>query len=107
MKIINLPQSQQPQQSGTRTVKDTGAAGSVVEIGGRNQAGASPQTEDRVELSGAAKEIQRVAELAKSAPDVRAEKVAALKEQIQNGTYEVDSKQVATKMLVDSLTDLT
>jgi negative regulator of flagellin synthesis FlgM len=36
-------------------------------------------------------------------PEVRAEKVEQLKNQIENGTYEIKSEEIAEKMLKDSL----
>ena len=36
-------------------------------------------------------------------PDVRADKVEQLKNQIENGTYEIKSEEIAEKMLKDSL----
>jgi len=62
-----------------------------------------PSTEDNVVLSPKAKEIQQARKLLEEVPDIREEKVARLKEQIQNGTYEIDAKKVAAKMVRDSL----
>jgi len=104
MKITNLTNSQ---QAGTKPVKDTGAAEKVAQQELRRQEQAQPEAEDKVELSSVAKDLQRAAEIAKATPDVRADKVAALKEKVESGNYEVDSKKVASKMIVDSLSRLT
>ena len=58
---------------------------------------------DTVNISDAAKEIQEVRKELDNIPDVRAEKVEQLKNQIENGTYEVKSEEIAEKMLKDSL----
>jgi anti-sigma28 factor (negative regulator of flagellin synthesis) len=62
---------------------------------------ASPQTADRAELSKTG-ELQRLVELAKTG-DVRAEKVAALKAQINACTYDIEGKAdiVADRILDD------
>ena len=63
---------------------------------------------DTVELSDSAKRIQETKKQLESIPDVREDKVAQLKEQIENGTYSVDEEKLADKMLKDSLfNDLT
>ena len=63
---------------------------------------------DTVVLSDMAKTVQDAQTQLESIPDVREEKVAALKEQIENGTYEIDAEKLADKMLRDSLlNDLT
>jgi negative regulator of flagellin synthesis FlgM len=58
---------------------------------------------DTVALSNAAKEIQEAQRQLDAIPDVREDKVAQLKEQIENGTYEIDEEQIADKMLKDEL----
>jgi negative regulator of flagellin synthesis FlgM len=58
---------------------------------------------DTVAISDAAKEIQEVKKQLDEVPDVRADKVAELKAQIENGTYEIKSEEIAEKMLTDSL----
>ncbi len=58
---------------------------------------------DTVALSNAAKNIQEAQKKLEAIPDVREDKVAELKEQIENGTYEIDAEKIADKMLKDSL----
>ena len=58
---------------------------------------------DTVALSNAAKNIQEAQKQLEAVPDVREDKVAELKEQIENGTYEIDAEKIADKMLKDSL----
>lgn len=54
---------------------------------------------DEVIFSKEALEIQNAYKAAKTAPDVRMEKVAAIKEQIKSGTYTIDAKAVSEKIL--------
>jgi len=54
---------------------------------------------DRVELSTRKGEIEKLDKAVNALPDVRSERVAALKQQIADGSYKVDSKDVAAKML--------
>jgi negative regulator of flagellin synthesis FlgM len=76
----------------------------------KNQAasanGASFSPVDRVELSTSSRLIQKIQEAAQAAPDVRAEKVAALKKQVENGTYQVSSEDIAGKMLKNFLLEI-
>ncbi|MBW2410084.1 MAG: flagellar biosynthesis anti-sigma factor FlgM [Deltaproteobacteria bacterium] len=58
---------------------------------------------DTVNISDAAKEIQEVRKELDNIPYVRADKVEQLKNQIENGTYEIKSEEIAEKMLKDSL----
>ncbi|MGD2098914.1 MAG: flagellar biosynthesis anti-sigma factor FlgM [Desulfobacterales bacterium] len=63
---------------------------------------------DTVALSSAAKDIQEAQRRLEAIPDVREDKVAQLKEQIENGTYEIEEEKIADKMLKDALlNDLT
>ena len=63
---------------------------------------------DTVVLSDTAKKIQETQTQLKAIPDVREDKVAQLKEQIENGTYKIDEEKIADKMLKDLLfNDLT
>lgn len=57
---------------------------------------------DEVSISKEAMDFQLVMKAAKAArnvPDIREEVIAPIKEKIENGTYEVDSKSIAEKLL--------
>ena len=63
---------------------------------------------DTVVLSDTAKKVQDAQQQLKEIPDVREDKVAQLKEQIENETYEMDEEKIAGKMISDALmNDLT
>lgn len=53
----------------------------------------------RVNISAAAREMQRVADLARDGDEARAEKVEAIKKQLAEGTYRPDSQEVAKSIL--------
>ncbi|MCM2280001.1 MAG: flagellar biosynthesis anti-sigma factor FlgM [Oligoflexia bacterium] len=57
----------------------------------------------RTEISGRAKELAKAKELANAAPDVREERVAALKAKIAAGKYKVDADAVADRMVDEHL----
>jgi len=54
---------------------------------------------DRVDLSMKKREIEQLKEKLAGLPDVRAERVAALRQQIEEGSYRVAGRDVAEKML--------
>ena len=64
------------------------------------------QVEDRVDLSPSSRMIKKIEEVALSAPDTRADKVAALKKQVESGTYQVNSNELAGKMLKEFIVEL-
>ena len=59
---------------------------------------------DRVCISEGSRLLQEALRTGASAGDTGSEKVAALREQIQNGTYRPDSRKIAGGMLEASLT---
>lgn len=65
----------------------------------KNQAAAKVNKKDEVALSGTAKDFQTVYKLLNNTPDVREDKVNAVREQIQSGTYNVRAEEVADKIL--------
>jgi len=71
--------------------------------GGENKG--SVLSTDRIELSTKSKNIDKLKKAMQVAPDLGSEKVAQLKGQISAGTYKVDGKAVAAKML-KSLSEL-
>ncbi|PUU87743.1 flagellar biosynthesis anti-sigma factor FlgM [Halanaerobium sp.] len=54
---------------------------------------------DSTQISAKAKEIMTARAELKEIPQIREEKVAALKEKVQSGNYQVDSKKLAAKIL--------
>jgi negative regulator of flagellin synthesis FlgM len=65
-----------------------------------------PQVGDRVDLSPSFRMIKKIEEVALSAPDTRADRVADLKKKVESGTYRVNSDDLAGKMLKESLVEL-
>jgi negative regulator of flagellin synthesis FlgM len=53
----------------------------------------------KVNISQEAREMQRIAELARSGDELRANKVRQVKEQVASGDYHVESKDIATSIL--------
>jgi negative regulator of flagellin synthesis FlgM len=77
-----------------------------------NQAGSkaqdaqkSGQAKSAVKWSADSQLLSEGLELAKAAPDVRSDKIAQIKQAIQNGTYKADSKKIADRMIQASLED--
>jgi negative regulator of flagellin synthesis FlgM len=58
---------------------------------------------DTVVISDAAKRIQEARMQLDEIPDVREDKVAQLRNQIENGTYEIDADKIAAKMIKEGL----
>ncbi len=64
----------------------------------------SPKTVgDKVVLSPRAKEIVEAKKNIDSIPDIREEKVAAIKKELEKGTYKIDGKKVAFNMIKESI----
>jgi negative regulator of flagellin synthesis FlgM len=60
---------------------------------------AASQTGDHVTLTDSARSLQKIEEAVAKTPVVNAAKVAAVKQAVNGGTYQVDSARVADKML--------
>ena len=58
---------------------------------------------DTVVISDAAKRVQEARNQLNDIPDVREEKVTELRNQIQNGTYQIDADKIAGKMIKEGL----
>lgn len=61
---------------------------------------------DRFEISQTGKDMQTAKAAVAAAPDVRADKVAAIKARIANGTYNVTGMDLANKLVDNYLTEL-
>jgi negative regulator of flagellin synthesis FlgM len=57
------------------------------------------KAKDAVEVSSLAKEYQVAYKALKEVPDVRQEKIDAIKAKIKSGTYSIDAKEVSEKMM--------
>lgn len=62
--------------------------------------------QEKVELSDAVKEIQQIKNTVDNIPDIREDKVTALKNQIDNSTYNVNAEEVAEKMVAEFFLDI-
>ncbi len=68
--------------------------------GEASAAAASPsQAGDTVTLTHSARALQKIEEAVAKAPVVNTEKVAAVRQAIQSGTYQIDAGRVAGKLL--------
>ena len=63
----------------------------------------SAKKADTVLISDAAKRVQDARDQLNHIPDVREEKVSDLRNQIQNGTYQIDADKIAGKMIKEGL----
>jgi negative regulator of flagellin synthesis FlgM len=70
---------------------------------GASSAPAAPRQADSVELSDAARALTSASQAVSDAPDVREDRVAALKAQIACGNYSVDSSTLARAMVRSKL----
>jgi negative regulator of flagellin synthesis FlgM len=63
----------------------------------------SGEARDAVSVSGDARLLSTAREVAAEAPDTREDKVARLKEQVQNGTYSPNGRLIADKLISEEL----
>ncbi|MDR3605889.1 MAG: flagellar biosynthesis anti-sigma factor FlgM [Oligoflexia bacterium] len=85
------------------TAKTRGAGRSHETSRGERPEGAAPTDGAKPEISARGREFANAKAIAGSAPDVREEKIAALKRRIAEGSYNVDSDAVADRMVNDHL----
>lgn len=65
----------------------------------KNQKTSSTSFSDQLEISSVGKDFNIAKNAVKNSPDIREEKVASIKEAVQNGTYEVSTDSFANKLL--------
>ena len=70
---------------------------------GKGQGQGASAEPDRVSLSSEAKLRPLAKQVAMETDDVRAEKVAALKAQVENGTYQIDVRKTAENLIKEDL----
>ncbi|KHK02150.1 flagellar biosynthesis anti-sigma factor FlgM [Desulfovibrio sp. TomC] len=78
--------------------KDSGDSSSLSR-GKSADTSSSSGSSDRVTLSDDARLVSVATRTAQESPESRADKVAALKAQVDAGTYQPDSKKIAEKLL--------
>jgi negative regulator of flagellin synthesis FlgM len=66
---------------------------------GPGTAPAAAQAGDQLTLTDSARSLQKIEEAVAKAPVVNAHKVAAVKQSISSGTYQIDAGRVASKIL--------
>lgn len=67
--------------------------------------GVAPARGDQVTLSERARELHAAQQAVKQMQDIDTEKVARVKAQLEAGTYQIDPKRIADKLLSESLLD--
>ncbi|MCB2183511.1 MAG: flagellar biosynthesis anti-sigma factor FlgM [Desulfobulbaceae bacterium] len=67
--------------------------------------GAGPVSSDKVQLSSNSRDVQKMQEILSQTPEMRMEMIEALKQQIDAGTYKVDARDIADKMMDDLLAE--
>src|SRR5437588_8554142 len=80
----------------------TAATSAAAQQSAKAQCQAQPPRADSVTLSANARSLAAAREAVQSAPDVRSEKVADIKQRVDDGTYTVNSSVLARKMLRES-----
>ena len=88
------PESQGPNRS-AQNVQKPAAADQKDQAGPVKKAGLA----DRVDISGWSKEIADIMSAVNGLPDVREARVQEIKKSVDAGTYTVDPRKVAEKML--------
>lgn len=91
--------------SGMDTLEQTSRAKNVEKVSAEQQQQASTLESDNVTISEKGKDVSEMTRTLKSMPEVRADKIADLKERIANGTYNVSARDVAAKIVNTALED--
>jgi negative regulator of flagellin synthesis FlgM len=83
-------------------IKGSNSGGGVADKspGEASAAGAAaPQTGDTLTLTNSARSLQKIEEAIAKAPVANTSKVAAVKNAVRSGTYQIDAGRVADKLL--------
>ncbi len=103
---------------GNKPVQDANRAGDAQQVKNRQQVrgqagaretqrAAQTQTQEQVRVEfGTKRMIEGAVKKAAQMPEVREEKVAQLREQIQQGTYQVSNRQIARAMIGGLLNEI-
>lgn len=105
MKIPGTSGFEEKTTSRTRAKETKNAGKRGGGVSEKKKSTAQAQSAGNVSLSSRAKEIAKINEIIKSSPDIRTEKVEKIKNEIAKGTYSVDAKDVAEKILKEILSE--
>jgi negative regulator of flagellin synthesis FlgM len=105
MKVTNNP-TPNPYQTETsveqaRNSQRAGKAASVDSM--ISQAESHSSSGANVEISDGAKLMRQAADIAKASPESHPDKIRALKKSIQDGTYQVDARAIADRLVDEHL----
>ena len=98
MNILGAPMPISP-LNGTDQLRATRAIAAMRASSPSATPSAAVRRADSVELSDAARALNGARNTVANAPDARAERIAEIKAAIANGTYAVDSQQLARSMV--------
>ncbi|HIZ88906.1 MAG TPA: flagellar biosynthesis anti-sigma factor FlgM [Candidatus Mucispirillum faecigallinarum] len=92
--------------SGMDTLEQTSRKRNVEKVSTNESQNTSAVESDVVSISEKGKDVSEMTRTLKELPDVRADKIADLKERIANGTYNVSGKDIAAKIVNTALEDV-
>lgn len=92
--------------SGMDTLEQTSRKKNVEKVSANDKQNSSVVESDEVSISEKGKDVSEMTCTLKEMPDVRADKVADLKERIANGTYNISGKDIASKIINTALEDV-
>ena len=92
--------------SGMDTLEQTSRKRNVEKVSTTESQNTSAVESDAVSISEKGKDVSEMTRTLKEMPDVRADKIADLKERIANGTYNVSGKDIAAKIVNTALEDV-
>lgn len=87
--------SKDSKKADSKVSKDAGSAKVV----------ARGQSSENVHLSSRAQDIAKINQIVKASPEIRTEKVERIKNEIEKGTYSVEGKDIAEKILKEILAE--
>lgn len=86
-------------QNNVSPIQTTPAARPEPKVARQPQADAAGARTDQVDLSPAARALQQLDKAMQESPEVREDRVNELREAIQNGTYQIDPRLIAERLL--------
>ena len=92
--------------SGMDTLEQTSRKRNVEKVSTNESQNTSAVESDAVSISEKGKDVSEMTRTLIELPDVRADKIADLKERIANGTYNVSGKDIAAKIVNTALEDV-